>query len=81
MVNQLLTLQRVSSTHLILSLEYRNILDRINHFSEVRKVMKLASTYTDLKNTGRLDTYLNKKRKRLASKKRKNMPTRRVQDE
>ncbi|CAF3453943.1 unnamed protein product [Rotaria socialis] len=44
---------------------------------EVRKVMKLATTYTDLKNTGRIDAYLNKKRKRLASKTKKQMPTRR----
>jgi len=43
--------------------------------------MKLATTYTDLKNTGRIDSYLNKKRKRLASKKKKQMPTRRVNNE
>jgi len=48
---------------------------------EVRKVMKLATTYTDLKNTGRIDAYLNKKRKRLASKKKKQMPTRRVNND
>jgi ribosomal RNA-processing protein 36 len=48
---------------------------------EVRKVMKLATTYTDLKNTGRIDAYLNKKRKRLASKTKKQMPTRRVNDD
>jgi ribosomal RNA-processing protein 36 len=48
---------------------------------EVRNVMKLATTYTDLKNTGRIDAYLNKKRKRLASKKKKQMPTRRVNDD
>lgn len=48
------------------------------HLTEVRKVMKLATTYTDLKNTGRIDAYLSKKRKRLASKKKKEMPTRRV---
>jgi len=48
---------------------------------EVRKVMKLATTYTDLKNTGRIDAYLTKKRKRLASKTKKQMPTRRVDDE
>jgi len=48
---------------------------------EVRKVMKLATTYTDLKNTGRIDSYLSKKRKRLASKKKKQMPTRRVNNE
>lgn len=48
---------------------------------EVRKVMQLATTYTDLKNTGRIDAYLSKKRKRLASKKKKQMPTRRVDDE
>ena len=39
--------------------------------------MKLATTYTDLKNTGRIDAYLSKKRKRLASKKKKQIPTRR----
>jgi hypothetical protein len=43
--------------------------------------MKLATTYTDLKNTGRIDAYLSKKRKRLASKTKKQMPTRRVNDE
>ncbi|CAF3797811.1 unnamed protein product [Rotaria sordida] len=48
---------------------------------EVRKVMKLATTYTDLKNTGRIDAYLSKKRKRLASKKKKQMPTRRVNND
>jgi len=48
---------------------------------EVRKVMKLATTYTDLKNTGRIDAYLTKKRKRLASKKKKQMPTRRVNED
>ncbi|UJR25325.1 hypothetical protein I4U23_006676 [Adineta vaga] len=48
---------------------------------EVRKVMKLATEYTDLKNTGRIDAYLSKKRKRLASKKKKQMPTRRVADD
>ncbi|CAF0803841.1 unnamed protein product [Adineta steineri] len=48
---------------------------------EVRKVMKLATTYTDLKNTGRIDAYLSKKRKRLASKTKKQMPTRRVNDD
>lgn len=51
------------------------------YFIEVRKVMKLASTYTDLKNTGRIDAYLSKKRKRIASKKKKQMPRRRVNDE
>ena len=40
--------------------------------------MKLATTYTDLKNTGRIDAYLSKKRKRLAGEKKKQMPTRRV---
>ncbi|CAF3336513.1 unnamed protein product [Rotaria sp. Silwood1] len=48
---------------------------------EVRKVMKLATTYTDLKNTGRIDAYLSKKRKRLASKKKKQMPTRRINND
>lgn len=48
---------------------------------EVRKVMKLATTYTDLKNTGRIDAYLSKKRKRLASKQKKQMPTRRVNED
>lgn len=48
---------------------------------EVRNVMKLATTYTDLKNTGRIDAYLSKKRKRLASKKKKQMPTRRVDND
>jgi hypothetical protein len=43
--------------------------------------MKLATTYTDLKNTGRIDAYLSKKRKRLASKKKKQMPTRRVNND
>jgi hypothetical protein len=51
------------------------------YLTEVRKVMKLATTYTDLKNTGRIDAYLSKKRKRLASKTKKQMPTRRVNDE
>ena len=49
--------------------------------TEVKKVMKLATTYTDLKNTGRLDAYLSKKRKRLASKTKKQMPTRRVEND
>ncbi len=55
----------------------------MNNFqlTEVRKVMKLATTYTDLKNTGRIDAYLSKKRKRLASKKKKQMPTRRVNND
>jgi hypothetical protein len=48
---------------------------------EVRKVMQLASTYTDLKNTGRIDAYLSKKRKRLASKTKKQMPMRRADDD
>ena len=44
-------------------------------------MMKLATTYTDLKNTGRIDAYLSKKRKRLASKQKKQMPTRRVNED
>lgn len=43
--------------------------------------MTLATTYTDLKNTGRIDAYLSKKRKRLASKNKKQMPTRRVNND
>ena len=55
-----------------------SLLGLFSRWTEVRKVMKLATTYTDLKNTGRIDAYLNKKRKRLAGEKKKQMPTRRV---
>ncbi|CAF1268652.1 unnamed protein product, partial [Didymodactylos carnosus] len=48
---------------------------------DVKKVIKLATKYTDLKKSGKVDAYLSQKRKRLASKQKSKLPFRRPVDD